>query len=59
MKYLVWKYKNNKNRAELRIISIEKPTEDAVTCRKNLEDAYSILLLEKNRRKNKMLKLEL
>ena len=56
--YLVGNIKTTKTGAELRIISIEKPTEDAVAVEKNLEDAF-LFYLEKNRRKNKMLKIRI
>lgn len=56
--YLVGNIKTTKTGAELRIISIEKPTEDAVAVEK-IWKMHFYFILEKNRRKNKMLKLEL
>ena len=54
-----WKYKTTKTGAELRIISIEKPTEDAVAVVKKSGRCISILFWRKIGWKNKMLKLEL
>ena len=56
--YLVGNIKTTKTGAELRIISIEKPTEDAVAVEKKSGRCISIFILEKNRRrKNKMLRI--
>ena len=49
--YLVGNIKTTKNGAELRIISIEKPTEDAVAVEKNLEDAFLFYFGEKSEEK--------
>ena len=43
--------KTTKTGAELRIISIEKPTEDAVAAEKNLEDAFLFYFGEKSEEK--------
>ena len=43
--------KTTKTGAELRIISIEKPTEDAVAVEKNLEDAFLFYFGEKSEEK--------
>lgn len=49
--YLVGNIKTTKTGAELRIISIEKPTEDAVAAEKNLEDAFLFYFGEKSEEK--------
>jgi ABC-2 type transport system ATP-binding protein len=49
--YLVGNIKTTKTGAELRIISIEKPTEDAVAVEKNLEDAFLFYFGEKSEEK--------
>ena len=49
--YLVGNIKTTKNGAELRIISIEKPTEDAVAVEKNLEDAFLFYFGKKSEEK--------
>ena len=49
--YLVGNLKTTKTGAELRIISIEKPTEDAVAAEKNLEDAFLFYFGEKSEEK--------
>ena len=49
--YLVGNIKTTKTGAELRIISIEKPTEDAVVVEKNLEDAFLFYFGEKSEEK--------
>ena len=49
--YLVGNIKTTKTGAELRIISIEKPTEDAVAAKKNLEDAFLFYFGEKSEEK--------
>ena len=48
----IWlEIKTTKTGAELRIISIEKPTEDAVAVEKNLEDAFLFYFGEKSEEK--------
>ena len=49
--YLIGNIKTTKTGAELRIISIEKPTEDAVAVEKNLEDAFLFYFGEKSEEK--------
>ena len=49
--YLVGNIKTTKTGAELRIISIEKPIEDAVAVEKNLEDAFLFYFGEKSEEK--------
>ena len=49
--YLVGNIKTTKTGAELRIILIEKPTEDAVAVEKNLEDAFLFYFGEKSEEK--------
>ena len=51
--YLFWKYKNNKTGAELRIISIEKLTEDAVAVEKS--GRCILFYFGENRRKTRCL----
>ena len=49
--YFVGNIKTTKTGAELRIISIEKPTEDAVAAEKNLEDAFLFYFGKKSEEK--------
>lgn len=50
--YLVGNIKTTENGAELRIISRVKPTEDAVSVEKNLEDAFLLYFGEKSGEKH-------
>ena len=52
--YLVGNIKTTKTGAELRIISIEKPTEDAVAVEKNLENAFLFYFGEKSEEKQEL-----
>jgi ABC-2 type transport system ATP-binding protein len=49
--YLVRNIKTTENGAELRIISREKPAEDAMLVEKNLEDAFLLYFGEKSEEK--------